>query len=483
MYLASLDTEDAGFVQGMLEMPGPPGAPLDLRTRWWDTYRRLLGDIRRLAPAGVALRVGFDPGAGVHQALIISASRDEKDRLRQFLAPFTRLETVAPGSGRFPVVRDDYDSIADRFPGLRCRLAVSAGELGGAWFACDFHLAGRLDALMLAARDHEYRLGYQINLRPLTAPLDVDTLRAARRNALTVAELPGVPAAVIGHQRELADRMTEAWAAYEEYVGVDTPEAAEWLAGALQREYREQFSTQRFDDSPEWWFEAHGYEDELAYPLLFDPHAMSLADLSGAVIPEGQLNSLLTWETPAELAPTRGSEPAPEWTEEELLPVPVENLPAPCEGGEPFAFISYKRRDLERVAAIMRLLEPQGWRLWYDRGIPGGEDWNAMLEDRLRGCAGVVMFVSQAAVDSRWVRREVQFADGLDKPIVAVELEPAELRHGLGLLLGQYQRLSAGSADLAERLGEALGRILGPARPSEATCRPAWAPPPEPASA
>lgn len=464
MYLATLHTDQDDFVQGMLDIRGPPPAPSSLRERWWETYRRLMRAVNSTAPAGAALRIVFEPEAGVHQALLIAVEEEHTGRLRRFFAPFTRLETVAPGSGRLPVARDEYDEVADRFPALRGRLAVEAGHMEGAWFACDFRLAPRLDSLMLAAYERGHRLGYQVNVRPLAGGVDAAWVRAARRNELTIAELPGVPAAVLAHQSRLAERLGKAGAVCEEYVGVDTPEAAEWLAGALRREYSLQFGTGRFDEAPEWRLNAGAFKCELAYPLL-EPDEMSVEELCAAVVPEAEVEALLSWEAPAELASrVAGVDPGTEADDE--LPADIPELPVRSELGQPFVFISYRRADLGRVAPIMREAERRGRRLWYDLEIPGGIEWNAMLEERLHSCRGVLLFVSQAAVDSRWVRREAQFADSLGKPIVAVDLEPVALRHGMGLLLGQYQRLQAGSSDFLGRLDDALAAILGRSRVS-----------------
>jgi TIR domain len=461
VYLASLDTEQDAFVQGMLVVRGPPAAPLSLREQWWDTYRRLMRGITSMAPAGAALRVVLEPGRGVQQALVVAVEQERAARLRRFLAPFTRLETVAPGSGRLPIAKADYDSIADGFPALRCRLAVEPGQLQGAWFACDFRLAPSLETLMLTASDRGHRLGYQINICPLAGGVELEWLRTARRNALTIAELAGVPDAVVAHQRRLSDRLDQARAVYEEYVGVDTPEAAEWLLGELRAEYEAQLGGQRFDEAPEWELDDDGYEDELAYPLLLDPVEMTPAELTAAAVSGSEAEALLSWRAPAELAlPVDAADAGLEADDEPPLHPPAD-LPAACDGNDPFVFISYRRADLERVAPIMREAQQRGRRLWYDFGIPGGSEWGAQLEDRLNACSGVLLFVSQAAVDSRWVRSEAQFANGLGKPILPVKLEPAELRHGMGLLLGQYQMLNAGAPDFLGRLDAALAAMLG----------------------
>ena len=97
---------------------------------------------------------------------------------------------------------------------------------------------------------------------------------------------------------------------------------------------------------------------------------------------------------------------------------------------------------------------------WYDRGLYGGTEWDAVLEDRIRACSVLIAFVSPAAVASKYCRREIKFADTIDIPILGVMLEPTELRHGLAMLFQQYQTLSAGVADFPRQLVRAIGSLI-----------------------
>jgi hypothetical protein len=78
-----------------------------------------------------------------------------------------------------------------------------------------------------------------------------------------------------------------------------------------------------------------------------------------------------------------------------------------------------------------------------DSHIPAGSEWDAILEERIQSCRAVILFLSNAAVDSKYVRREVKYADTINKPILAVEMEEVRLRHGLDMLLSQLQRVNA----------------------------------------
>lgn len=130
--------------------------------------------------------------------------------------------------------------------------------------------------------------------------------------------------------------------------------------------------------------------------------------------------------------------------------------PPPFDGDGGFVFVSYKREDLPRITPYLHRLVGWGYKLWYDRGIPGGAEWDAMIEDKVSRCMLLLTFMSCAAVNSKWVRREIKFADSQNKPILAVRLEPVELNRGLNIVLSQYQMIDASRADFSDELRKAI---------------------------
>jgi TIR domain-containing protein len=139
---------------------------------------------------------------------------------------------------------------------------------------------------------------------------------------------------------------------------------------------------------------------------------------------------------------------------------PPTTLPVPYEGAEPFVFISYKREDLPRIAPLLETVTRWGYRVWYDQGIPGGVEWDALIEEKVQKSSLLLLFLSQAAVHSKFVRREVKYGDQLNKTLLTVRLEPVQLAHGLNMLLSQYQMLDATAAGFPAHLQAALERYL-----------------------
>ena len=462
MYLARLALDHRMLAEGMVFVPGLEDRADARFAQWRDSYRQLVGNLYAAEAEGASLRVVYHPGVGTTQALVVATPDARSGRLRRFLAPFTRLETILPESAQLPLTMEQYDAVAGDFPPLRCTTAAPRFEAGGAWFACDFRVAPQLETLLREADAYGYRLGYQINVRPVRS--NPDAMRGALRNALAVSRLPGVPSAASDLQTNLGRRLGEMWAICEEYLGVDPGEPERWVNTALGRQFRARFGALHFE-TPEWNLTPDAYEDELSCPALLDPGDLDVSDLCSAALTHEKADELLSWTSPPALAALIAPVPTgAEREDEEIGPAVAPTGPAvaptPVASDEPYLFISYKRSDFERIAPIMLDVERRGWSVWYDKGIPGGAEWNEMLEQRLVSCSGVLLFVTQPAIDSKWVRREARFADSLDKPIIAIQLEPSQLRHGMSLLLGQYQLLNRDASGFSERLDRSLSRIL-----------------------
>ena len=169
-----------------------------------------------------------------------------------------------------------------------------------------------------------------------------------------------------------------------------------------------------------------------------------------------ELTSLLAWKPSAALSSyvRVAAAPADEAMEARAG---VAHGPTPYGGLEPFVFVSYKHTDAGVVMPFLSDLQRDGIRFWYDRGIPGASEWMQVLEERIEKCRMLVIFLSQAAVDSKYVRREILMADALNKPILTLTLGTPELRWGLKLLLPQYQMEDVKARGVREMVRGALG--------------------------
>lgn len=130
----------------------------------------------------------------------------------------------------------------------------------------------------------------------------------------------------------------------------------------------------------------------------------------------------------------------------------------------PLIFVSYKREDLPRITPIIQFLGGARYALWIDKKIPGGVEWDTYIESTIKKSSLVLLFLSHTAVASKHVRREVKFADRLDKPLLTVLLEPVDLGQGLDMLLTQFQMIDATRDDFFPVLTHSLDTILKTAK-------------------
>ncbi len=92
---------------------------------------------------------------------------------------------------------------------------------------------------------------------------------------------------------------------------------------------------------------------------------------------------------------------------------PEEGFVAPFAADEesPYIFISYAHDDYKRVFPIITRLYEQGWKIWYDKGIPPATNYNEVIATHINDCALFLMFVTQTACERQYViENEVEYA-------------------------------------------------------------------------
>ena len=109
-----------------------------------------------------------------------------------------------------------------------------------------------------------------------------------------------------------------------------------------------------------------------------------------------------------------------------------------------YAFISYAHRDATFVNALTNALESFGANYWIDSRMDPGARWDETLEHRIRNCAVLVACLSDDYQESKYCRRELKFADLIDKPIIPVAPSVSVWRPGLQMM---FQELQIGACD------------------------------------
>lgn len=96
-------------------------------------------------------------------------------------------------------------------------------------------------------------------------------------------------------------------------------------------------------------------------------------------------------------------------------------------------FLSYAREDRDCARALAKLLEGQGWTVWWDHNLLAGKPYAEVIDEQLSAAACVVVLWSRDSVKSEWVQNEAR--EGLKRHVlvpVAVTRDvtpPLEFRH------------------------------------------------------
>ncbi len=110
-------------------------------------------------------------------------------------------------------------------------------------------------------------------------------------------------------------------------------------------------------------------------------------------------------------------------------------------------FLSYANEDRDDAARLAAHLESVGWRVWWDRRIPAGRTWRAVLETALAEMRCMIVLWSKHSVESPWVAEEAEEARRLGKTLVPVLIERVEPPIGFRAIQAADLSHWGGSAD------------------------------------
>lgn len=120
-----------------------------------------------------------------------------------------------------------------------------------------------------------------------------------------------------------------------------------------------------------------------------------------------------------------------------------------------FVFISYSRRDQEKVDRLAAYLASEQISYWIDRqGISGGDEWRRQIVEGIQNCAVFLLVLSKNSVASRNVRKEIDLAEHYGKRIIPIELEPVEIPDHL-----EYQLIGIQRIDLTGNMASKMGLL------------------------
>ncbi len=112
------------------------------------------------------------------------------------------------------------------------------------------------------------------------------------------------------------------------------------------------------------------------------------------------------------------------------------------EGDEPYIFISYSHADTAEVYKILKLIDREKFRFWYDDTMEIGEDFREELRVRIENCSAFLLFLSEASLKSKYCGMEIITAFKNNKKIYPVYLKDnIEIPAALKMILENLQHV------------------------------------------
>lgn len=436
MWLERLQADDEEWVHGALTLA--PGAASDWDPETRSTASRVLETLALVDQVTLSKRVVFAPAIGTTLTYQCMAPAAAAPGLEACLATLEKLGRQK-GNVRVPTSPADFDPMLASSPSLQALVDSPRYRSGDTWIACPFRAAAAWAHMAATgaqiAEGDDAAHGYQVNLygfRPAPAQLREILLNRDRQD-----RLPALPARVLRQQHALVERARYGRWLSEEFLLAGSEAAAAALRNSAVALFRKCYPG--FDAGPEVSFSQDRCTDNLTLACSFDDACAADASYVAA--------HAVDHETCLELLALDDDLPS-------LRPI------RPAVTGRRYAFISYAHVDTARMLAVRGILDGSGIETWHDTSIDGGEDWNAVLEGQIRNCSLFVLVLSPAAAASRIVRRELRFADALEKPLLCIRLCETLLTDGLAMLLLPLQWIDADRPDSAERISTAARKLL-----------------------
>lgn len=117
-------------------------------------------------------------------------------------------------------------------------------------------------------------------------------------------------------------------------------------------------------------------------------------------------------------------------------------IEAPYQGSENYVFLSYSHLDRTEAGEFLAFLQFHGVRVWYDAGIPVGDNWRNVIADKLEHASAVILLSSKNSTASDDVKVEIARATQAKKKILRVKLDDSEFDIGIEMYLQSFNHVS-----------------------------------------
>ena len=496
MHILTIQDDRRALKQGVVRIDWPrlefdPTQPsAALHRRFLELFCQAADLWQSLPIVSACVRMRVSPSQPPTSWHAITTETGNEAPLRLAMAAFMRLDGMDGATVTTPMTVDDYKTafIGAEDGWLTFDRTPAASSAGGQIFV-GISLFASLGDLFAKAMTLGYPVDYQAALMPLRPSAGL--IREVMKSAAFLRRETRAPQALVDRQSEIARDLAGARALVDEAVRT-SPEGRGWLADYLANAAARALPLVAADDAEP----VRPLDDERASALAYHVHPDVLLGSDGAADALDSVDGFMTLAAAAErlrcepfwrtagldaLRPLDSPITALFSTISSRLPpgpgsAAAGHAPPGGDGGGGgngrggrFMFVSYAHRDRARVAPVLDALGRDGVRLWIDSEIHVGEEWDTRLEAQLTACAGLIAFVSGDYAASKHCRRELKFADALDKPILASSFGSAPLTGGLGYIFASLQFVAGSETDVTAALIRAIGgrcpRRSPPARP------------------
>lgn len=129
-------------------------------------------------------------------------------------------------------------------------------------------------------------------------------------------------------------------------------------------------------------------------------------------------------------------------------------------------FVSYASQDADVANAVVESLERQGIKCWIaPRNVTPGLQYADEVKGAINGAKIVVPVLSQHAIDSRHVGREIERGSSMQRRIIGLRTDAVPLTRSFEYFLNRSQWIDVaamGMPGALAKLTQAVGQILAP---------------------
>ena len=114
------------------------------------------------------------------------------------------------------------------------------------------------------------------------------------------------------------------------------------------------------------------------------------------------------------------------------------------DGPEPYLFVSYSHRDTKTVNEVLEKIDKEKFRIWYDDTMEIGDDFREELRAKIERCSAILLFLSNATIQSKYCGMEIITAYKYEKRIYPIYLEEnVDIPPALSMILDNLQHVKS----------------------------------------